>query len=221
MYCCRWTGLLLVWCGRAANRTDSNCPSASTTMIFSHRFGPDLNFSTESEIIGVVEPAVGPFCTLIRNCVTKINTLLSCREGCVLTFWAGVPSCHFTLVRCSSDKSLWVSEVIFLLSFFKPNVSFKMLSKALLRRSCSLWLFSNISVCLIVGVDRLDKDLTIGQMQGKYLILLLYPYCNALFWMLARCYGYTNERELEWPLTGAVYIKTNVRYRISPFQSVL
>lgn len=65
--------------------------------------------------------------------------------------------------------------------FFKPNVSFEMLSKVLLRQSCSVWLFSNTSVYLIVGVDRLDKDLTIGQMQGKYLILLLYTYCNALF----------------------------------------
>lgn len=65
--------------------------------------------------------------------------------------------------------------------FFKPNVSFEMLSKVLLRQWCSVWLFSNTSVYLIVGVDRLDKDLTIGQMQGKYLILLLYTYCNALF----------------------------------------
>lgn len=94
---------------------------------------------------------------------------------------AGILSCRFTLLRCSSEKSLCVSEMMFLFEFFKPNVSFKTSSKALLRQSRSLWLFSNTSVYLIVGVDRLDKDLTIGQMQGKYLILLLYPYCNALF----------------------------------------
>lgn len=34
---------------------------------------------------------------------------------------------------------------------------------------------------MIVGVDRLDKDLTIGQMQGKYLISLLYANWDALF----------------------------------------
>lgn len=51
--------------------------------------------------------------------------------------------------------------------FFKPDDSFKISSKALLKWPLSCWLFSNTSVYVIVGVDRLDKDLTIGQMQGK------------------------------------------------------
>lgn len=68
-----------------------------------------------------------------------------------------------------------------LFSVFQANVSFKIQSKPWLRELCSFWLFSNTFVYLIVGVDRLDKDLTIGQMQGKYVILLLQPYCNALF----------------------------------------
>uniref|UniRef100_A0A8C9FEH1 Protein phosphatase methylesterase 1 n=1 Tax=Pavo cristatus TaxID=9049 RepID=A0A8C9FEH1_PAVCR len=41
----------------------------------------------------------------------------------------------------------------------------------------SLWVFSVTSVCLVVGVDRLDKDLTIGQMQGKFQMQVL-PQCG-------------------------------------------
>lgn len=79
-----------------------------------------------------------------------------------------------------------------LFSVFQANVSFKIRSKVWLRELCSPWLFSKIFVYLIVGVDRLDKDLTIGQMQGKYLILLLQPYWNECsFCMTACCYGYS------------------------------
>lgn len=82
------------------------------------------------------------------------------------------------------------------LEFFKPNDSFKMSSKAPLKWPLSPWLFSNTSVYVIVGVDRLDKDLTIGQMQGKYFPLFLYPYCSALWGGNL----YMNERAPEWPL---------------------
>lgn len=95
-----------------------------------------------------------------------------------------------------------------LFSVFQAHVSFKIWSKAWLRELCSLWLFSNTFVYMIVGVDRLDKDLTIGQMQGEYVTFLLQPYCNALF---------------AWQLTamGTLNIQTNGHERICLSQSVL
>lgn len=93
--------------------------------------------------------------------------------------WDSFLLLHSFEVQQQNIPVVGVRDVSFV--FSTPNISFKMSSKVQPRQSYSLWLFSNTSLYLIVGVDRLDKDLTIGQMQGKYLILLLYPYCNALF----------------------------------------
>lgn len=131
-----------------------------------------------------------------------------------LKVWGGLCSCIFWLcfipvallsrgaaVKCPCRGCQRCS-----FSVFQANVSFKIWSKAWLRELCSLWLFSNTFVYLIVGVDRLDKDLTIGQMQGKYLILLLQPYCSALFVFVAM---------------GTANIQTNGHERIRPSQSLL
>lgn len=128
--------------------------------------------------------------------------------------WDSVLSLYSLKVQQRNTLASVKADVWFTF-FFMPNVSFKTRSKDLLRQPCSPWLFSNTSVYLIVGVDRLDKDLTIGQMQGKYLISLL----ECSFGMIACCYGYTNK---SWNglLPGTDCTKTNGHERLCESQNI-